>query len=76
MSSIDERIVSMQFDNEQFEKNVGTTLKSLTNLEKGVDGLNGVNTTGITDAIESLQSRFSTMGIIGMTLFRILQIDS
>lgn len=67
MSSIDERIVSMQFDNEQFEKNVGTTLKSLTNLEKGVDGLNGINTAGITDAIENLQSRFSTMGIIGMT---------
>ena len=70
MSSIDERIVSMQFDNEQFEKNVGTTLKSLTNLEKGVDGLNGINTSGISDAIGSLQDRFSTLGVVGMTVIQ------
>ena len=70
MSSIDERIVSMQFDNEQFEKNVGTTLKSLTNLEKGVDGLNGISTSGLADAIESLQDRFSNLGIIGMTVIQ------
>ena len=70
MSSIDERIVSMQFDNDQFEKNVGTTLKSLTNLEKGVDGLNGINTSGITEAIGALQDRFSNLGIVGMTVIQ------
>lgn len=70
MSSIDERIVSMQFDNNEFEKNVGTTLKSLANLEKSVDGLNGVSTAGLADAIESLQDRFSNLGIIGMTVLQ------
>lgn len=70
MSSIDERIVSMQFDNEQFEKNVGTTLKSLTTLENSVDGLNNVSTAGLANAIESLQDRFSNLGIVGMTVIQ------
>ena len=35
-SSIDQRIVEMQFDNAQFEKGISTSLKSLDNLEKGL----------------------------------------
>ena len=36
MSSIDKRIVQMQFDNQGFEKGVSTTLKSLKNLNESL----------------------------------------
>lgn len=70
MSSIDERIVSMQFDNDQFEKGVGTTLKSLTNLEKSVDGLNGLNTNPLLNTLDTVSDRFSSLGIVGMTVIQ------
>jgi hypothetical protein len=34
MASVDNRIVSMQFDNAEFEKKVSNTIKSLEELEK------------------------------------------
>lgn len=37
MSSIDERIVEMKFDNKQFEEGIQTSLKSIENLEKKLD---------------------------------------
>lgn len=67
MSSIDERIVSMQFDNQAFEKNVGTSLDSLKKLESSVDGLNGLNTDKLADQISNISDRFNVLGIIGMT---------
>ena len=60
MSSVDERIVQMKFDNNQFESGVKTTLESLENLKKGLKFDN------IADGVESLQKRFSTLGIVGM----------
>lgn len=67
MSSIDERIVSMQFDNQAFEKNVGTSLDSLKKLESSVNGLNGLNTDKLVDQIGDISERFNALGIIGMT---------
>lgn len=49
MSSIDERIVEMQFNNKDFEEGIRTTLESLERLEKGLEmtgaiaGLNEVS---------------------------------
>ena len=53
MSSIDKRIVQMQFDNQGFEKGVSTTMNSLKRLNeilklKGADNVlsnvqNGIN---------------------------------
>ena len=37
MSSIDERVVRMQFDNAQFEKGVQQTIRSMSSLEKALD---------------------------------------
>lgn len=37
MSNIDERIVSMQFDNANFEKNVNSTMTSLNSLDETID---------------------------------------
>ena len=60
MSSVDERIVQMKFDNNQFESGVKQTLDSLDNLKKGLNFQN------IESGVNALQKRFSTMGIVGM----------
>lgn len=60
MSSVDERIVQMKFDNNQFESGVKQTLNSLDNLKKGLNFQN------IESGVSALQKRFSTLGIVGM----------
>lgn len=83
MSSIDNRIVNMQFNNKGFESGVATTLNSLKklneslkmkNTSKGLsditDNLQKVNNTGITSlsrGLDVISSRFSTLGVIGTT---------
>lgn len=74
-TSIDNRIVEMQFDNSQFEKGVGKSIKSLEKLKKGLkldeaaESLNKLQKAGdsfslskIADGIENLTYRFSWMG--------------
>lgn len=76
---VDERIVSMQFDNKQFEANVKTSMstiqklkqslnfkdsgKSLENLSKAA---NEVKFDKLLSGVETLEKRFSAMGIVGM----------
>ena len=43
LSNVDKRIVQMEFDNKQFEKDMQVTVKSLHNFEKD---LNNVGTSG------------------------------
>lgn len=48
-SSIDQRIVEMQFDNKEFESGIQTSLKSIRNLENGLqlkDGAKGFENIG------------------------------
>lgn len=79
MSSIDERIVQMQFNNSQFEKGIKESLKSLDALKEGLDlegsakQLKALQKAGdsfslakMAEGIESVSKRFSTLGIIGM----------
>lgn len=83
---IDNRVVSMEFDNAQFEKNVQTSMKTLDNLNKTLDKLpetsgkgvfdslskvfNGVKLSGISSGIEALNSKFSAFGIAGQEVIR------
>ena len=83
MSSIDKRIVQMQFDNQGFERGVSTTMKSLDKLNESLkmkgtaEGLNGVNgglknlasigLSGITSGVDTVTARFSALGIMGAT---------
>lgn len=76
---VDERVVSMQFDNKQFEANVKTSMttiqklkqslnfkdsgKSLENLSKAA---NEVKFDKLLSGVETLEKRFSAMGIVGM----------
>ena len=77
MSSIDNRIVQMQFNNKQFEAGAKTTLGTLAKLKQalnfsgvktGVDTLGSainkaLNVSGVASGIDSMNSKFSTMGI-------------
>lgn len=78
--SIDEKIVEMQFDNKNFEKNVQSSLLSLDRLKKGLNldssarSLNNLGEVagrfslgGIADGVEGLKLKFSALGVIGVT---------
>lgn len=60
MSSIDKRIVQMQFDNQGFERGVSTTMKSLDKLNESLKMKNA--TTGLTD----VQSGINKLTSLGM----------
>lgn len=76
-NSIDQRVVEMRFENEQFEKGISTSLKSLDNLKKGLDTRNAVK--GLTelanagrsldlsiigDKVDYIAERFNVVGIM------------
>ena len=78
MSSVDNRIVQMQFENSQFEKGVKESLKSIEELEKSLEfkdaekGLAALQKAGdsfslakMADSIQKIEQRFSVMGIVG-----------
>lgn len=78
--TIDERVVSMQFDNKQFERNVQTSLSTLDKLKRALNidgaakGLEGVSSaakkmdlSGISSAADTLKSNFSALEVIGVT---------
>ena len=80
MSSIDQRVVQMLFDNAAFEKGVATTLASLDKLNKGLQlqgatkGLDDVEESAskfslgnIANGLDSISSKFSALGVIGVT---------
>ena len=83
MSSIDKRIVQMQFDNQNFESGVSKTMNSLKNLNeslkmkdsgKGLDNVNqslnklsGFGVSGLATGVETVTARFSALGTIAMT---------
>lgn len=80
MSSVDERIVQMRFDNKQFESGVSESVKSLDNLKKGLNlegaskGLSDLeragrsfSLAGIASGVDAIASKFTTLGIIGVT---------
>lgn len=79
-TTIDQRVVEMQFDNKQFERNVSTTMSTLDSLKqslnmtgaaKGFEGINaaakGVSFAGIGSGIEAIQAKFSALQVMGIT---------
>lgn len=80
---VDERVVSMQFDNKQFEANVKTSMTTIQKLKqslnfkdsgKGLENLskaaNEVKFDKLLSGVETLEKRFSTMGIVGMRVIQ------
>ena len=82
-STVDNRIVEMQFNNERFERNVSTSIstldklkaalnfdtasKNITAIEKGFDKL---NLSGVGSAVDVIASRFSTLGVVATTILQ------
>lgn len=68
MSSVDDRIVNMQFNNKQFESGVSTSTKSLNDLEKTL--ANTAKSKGLdtfAGSVEGVTGKFSAMRIAGIT---------
>lgn len=80
MSSVDNRIVSMQFDNDRFERKIADTIKSLDRLQTSLDfanskrGLNDLSAASknfnmgeMSNAIDGISNKFLAMATIGIT---------
>lgn len=75
-NSIDNRVVSMEFDNAKFEKNVETSLNTLKHLDQSLDSLtngskafDGVSFENIANGIDSIANKFTLMGRITLKVF-------
>ncbi len=70
MSTIDERVVAMKFDNSQFQKGAADTVASLAklkdslNLEGAAKGLSGLDVSNAIASIDQLRSKFEGFGAI------------
>lgn len=61
MSSVDKRIVEMQFNNKQFEAGAKETMDTLNKLDKSLQ----FDNSGIAKGIDFLANKFTTLGTIG-----------
>lgn len=82
-STIDNRVVSMGFDNKQFETGVKQSTESLDNLKKSLDltkavkGLSDLNAASrgfslshMANAIDTINNKLSAFGVVGFTVFQ------
>lgn len=83
MSSIDKRIVQMQFDNQGFEKGVSTTMNSLkhlneslkmkgadnglSNVQNGINKLTSLGMGALSSGVDAVSGRFNALGIVAAT---------
>lgn len=80
MSSIDQRVVQMKFDNAQFEQGVATSLATLDKLNKSLklqgatkgladvgSAADKVSLKGIASGLEDISSKFNLMSVVGIT---------
>ena len=78
MSTIDENVVSMRFDNKEFEKNAQQSLGTLDKLKKALhfdktgeslkklgDEAKQVDFSKMSGQLDAMEKRFSTFGIAG-----------
>ena len=83
MSTIDNRVVKMAFDNAQFEKNAGTSLHTLEKLKQALDfkgatkGLDDINTKtksvkmdALVDGVQTVADKFNALGVVGFTVLQ------
>lgn len=83
MSSVDNRVVHLQFDNKQFEAGAKTSIKTLDKLKQSMNFKEAANSMKqfqsqanaftlktISNAVDQLSGRFNSMGIVGMTVMQ------
>ena len=79
-TTIDNRVVEMQFNNERFERNVRTSMSTLEKLKqslnltgaaKGFENIDAaskrMNFSGLGSAVETIHSKFSALEVMGIT---------
>ena len=79
-TTVDQRVVEMRFDNQNFEKNVQGTISTLDKLKQSLNltgaskSLENIDTqakrmdfTGVSNAVESVRMKFSALEIMGVT---------
>ena len=79
-TTIDNKVVQMEFDNSRFERNVQTSMSTieklkqslnLTGAAKGFENLDSaarnVNMSGLGTAVEAVQAKFSALQVMGIT---------
>lgn len=77
---VDERVVSMKFDNKQFEAGVSTSMSTIDKLKKSLnfkdsskglenlgDSAKKVNLSGLSGAVETVHAKFSALEVMGVT---------
>lgn len=77
---VDERVVSLEFNNQNFEKNVSQSMRTIESLNnklnlpgasKGLESVSkaasNIDLTSLSNSVSALEYRFSTMGIVGAT---------
>ena len=80
-ASIENKVVTMNFNNGEFEKNISTSMSSLANLQKSLDfknagkgfenitaAANGIKLDGIASAVDGISSKFSAMGAVAFSV--------
>jgi len=80
MSTVDNRIVNMQFNNREFESRIQTSISSLDKLKKGLKLEESAKSlenlekagkkfsiAGIADGVDKIANKFSVLGIMGVT---------
>lgn len=78
--TIDSRVVEMQFDNKQFERDVSTSMSTLDKLKrslnmdgasKGLENIGAaaknVNMSGLSGAVETVRAKFSALEVMAVT---------
>lgn len=81
--TIDKRIVEMEFQNRSFESGIKESIDSLEKLKRGLnfeDATRGLSDleragrsfslSGIADGIDAIANKFSTLGIVGITVLQ------
>ena len=79
-TTVDERVVSMQFDNRHFEENVQTTLSTLDKLKQSLnlsgatkgleqvgDAAKGLDLSCISSAADTVRLKFSALQVMAIT---------
>ena len=79
-TSVDERVVSMKFDNKQFESNAKVSMTTLERLKeklnftgaaKGLENVNSaaknINMAGLGNAVETVRVKFSALEVMAVT---------
>ena len=81
MPSIDNRVVEMEFDNQQFNSGIATSINQLDKLKKSLKledsvknisnldkAAKDVDLSSMADGVKTISDRFSTMGVIATTI--------